>query len=134
MGKTAIARVLAGLWEAVGGQLRRPARGLKGLFVVPQRAYMVVGTLRDQLRATHPRLLVKSGSFSCSQTHRIIYPHTYTQFRKAGGTDEQLMEILDHVHLAYLPAREGGWTTIKEWQDVLSGGERQRVRLKWFEV
>lgn len=48
MGKTAIARVLAGLWEAVGGQLRRPSRGVKGLFVVPQRAYMVVGTLRDQ--------------------------------------------------------------------------------------
>lgn len=49
MGKTAIARVLGGLWEAVGGQVRRPARGVNGLFVVPQRAYMVVGTLRDQL-------------------------------------------------------------------------------------
>jgi len=37
------------------------------------------------------------------------------------------MDILNHVHLAYLPGREGGWTTTKEWADVLSGGERQRM-------
>ena len=38
------------------------------------------------------------------------------------------MEILTAVNLAYLPAREGGWSTRKEWRDVLSGGEKQRVR------
>ena len=37
------------------------------------------------------------------------------------------MAILERVHLEYLPAREGGWTTVKEWRDVFSGGERQRV-------
>lgn len=39
------------------------------------------------------------------------------------------MEILKHVHLAYLPSREGGFDTVKEWKDVLSGGEKQRMGL-----
>ncbi|KAG9108382.1 hypothetical protein FRC07_008451, partial [Ceratobasidium sp. 392] len=99
VGKTAIARVLAGLWEANGIVEGR------GLMVIPQRAYMVVGTLRDQ----------------------ILYPMTYAEHIATGGTDAELMEILSHVHLAYLPEREGGWTTRKEWKDVLSGGERQRM-------
>lgn len=48
VGKTAVARVLAGLWVAQGGgSVRRPA-GLKGMFVVPQRSYMVTGSLLDQ--------------------------------------------------------------------------------------
>lgn len=40
---------------------------------------------------------------------------------------EELAEILEAVHLSYLPSREGGWQTRKEWRDVLSGGEKQRV-------
>ena len=48
VGKTAVARVLAGLWAAQGsGEVQRP-RGKEGVFVVPQRAYMVTGTLLDQ--------------------------------------------------------------------------------------
>ena len=44
-----------------------------------------------------------------------------------GRTDQDLLEILKHAHLAYLPSREGGLDTRKEWKDVLSGGEKQRV-------
>lgn len=58
---------------------------------------------------------------------RIIYPHSYAQFVQSGRTIEELLEILDAVNLAYLPSREGGWNTRKEWRDVLSGGEKQRV-------
>ncbi len=54
VGKTAVARVLAGLWaphqdEATlpTGRVRRP-EGKEGVFVVPQRSYMVSGTLLDQ--------------------------------------------------------------------------------------
>lgn len=61
---------------------------------------------------------------------RIIYPHSYAQFRKSGQSEQDLIEILNVVHLAYLPAREGGWHTVKEWKDVLSGGEKQRVRIR----
>jgi ATP-binding cassette, subfamily D (ALD), peroxisomal long-chain fatty acid import protein len=49
VGKTAVARVLAGLW-APGNEgeskVQRPGRG--EVFVVPQRAYMVTGSLLDQ--------------------------------------------------------------------------------------
>ena len=54
VGKTAVARVLAGLWaphqDQVAfstGEVCRP-RGKKGIFIVPQRSYMVSGTLLDQ--------------------------------------------------------------------------------------
>jgi len=40
--------------------------------------------------------------------------------KSRGRTDKELLDILEHVHLAYLPAREGGWETRKEWKDVLS--------------
>ena len=47
VGKTAVARVLSGLWAPGNtGTVHRPGRG--ELFVVPQRAYMVTGSLLDQ--------------------------------------------------------------------------------------
>lgn len=56
VGKTAIARVVAGLWAGrlnlthYTGEsgLVRPPLGTSEVFVVPQRAYMVTGTLLDQ--------------------------------------------------------------------------------------
>ncbi|KAI5120609.1 hypothetical protein M0805_008085 [Coniferiporia weirii] len=111
VGKTAIARVVAGLWaghaSSEKGELVRPLVDASEVFVVPQRAYMVAGSLLDQ----------------------IIYPHTYTQFVQAGRTEDELMDILKAAHLAYLPEREGGWAVRKEWRDVLSGGEKQRMGL-----
>jgi len=107
VGKTSVARVLAGLWPAQGGEVRRPANddGRMGVFIVPQRVYMVEGTLLDQM----------------------IYPHSYVEFKESGKTEADLMGILSAVHLAYLPSREGGWSARKEWRDVLSGGEKQRM-------
>jgi ATP-binding cassette, subfamily D (ALD), peroxisomal long-chain fatty acid import protein len=108
VGKTSVARVLAGLWPVQeGGEVRRPADdgGRMGVFVVPQRVYMVEGTLLDQ----------------------VIYPNSYADFKESGRTEVELTEILTAAHLAYLPGREGGWSAKKEWRDVLSGGEKQRV-------
>lgn len=103
VGKTAIARVLAGLWPLFEGTLARPS--VEDIMFLPQRPYLNTESLREQ----------------------IIYPYSYQQHVESGRTDEDLMAILKHVHLAYLPAREGGWTTRKEWKDVLSGGEKQRM-------
>ncbi|KAJ7434747.1 ABC transporter transmembrane region 2-domain-containing protein, partial [Mycena galericulata] len=109
VGKTAVARVLAGLWAPQGRdavvQRPRDTPGRLSVFVVPQRAYMVAGSLLDQM----------------------IYPHSYPEFVRSGKTEADLMEILEMVFLAYLPEREGGWSTRKEWRDVLSGGEKQRM-------
>ncbi|BGP27281.1 peroxisomal ABC transporter [Rhodotorula toruloides] len=102
-GKTAIARVLAGLWPVWDGVVVRPD-DTKIMFL-PQRPYLSSGSLRDQ----------------------IIYPHSYPDFVKSGKTDDDLMEILRKVHLSYLPSREGGYDVRKEWKDILSGGEKQRM-------
>ncbi|KAI8099738.1 ABC transporter transmembrane region 2-domain-containing protein [Halteromyces radiatus] len=103
VGKTAVARVIASLWPVFEGDLSKPQD--KDIFYIPQRPYLSLGSLRDQ----------------------IIYPHTVDDMKKAGRTDDELMEILKVVHLAYIPDREGGWETQKEWKDVFSGGEKQRV-------
>ena len=103
VGKTAIARVLAGMWPLFEGKLDRPLD--RDIMFLPQRPYLSTESLREQ----------------------IIYPFSYPEHVASGRTDEDLMDILRHVHLAYLPEREGGWTTRKEWKDVLSGGEKQRM-------
>lgn len=92
----------------IEGTLTRPSD--RDIFYIPQRPYLSLGTLRDQ----------------------IIYPHTKQDMIKAGRTEEELIKILEVVHLAYIPDREGGWETQKEWKDVFSGGEKQRVSIFIF--
>ncbi|KAJ1958896.1 ATP-binding cassette long-chain fatty acid transporter pxa1 [Dipsacomyces acuminosporus] len=105
VGKTSVLRVLSGLWPAFAGVVERPEPS--EIIYIPQRPYLSLGTLRDQ----------------------IIYPHTYEQMQALGRVEEELMEVLHAVHLSYLPAREGGFSARKEWKDVLSGGEKQRINL-----
>lgn len=47
--------------------------------------------------------------------------------RDSQRSDAELEQILNDVHLGYLPSREGGFDTRKTWKDVLSGGEKQRI-------
>ncbi|CAI7633116.1 unnamed protein product, partial [Penicillium pancosmium] len=108
VGKSAIPRIVAGLWPVYRGLVSRPRGfGLDGIMFLPQRPYLSVGTLRDQ----------------------VLYPHTEIDMHEAGETDASLQKVLDDAHLGYLPQREGGWDTRKEWKDVLSGGEKQRVAM-----
>jgi ABC-type uncharacterized transport system fused permease/ATPase subunit len=77
------------------------------MFYVPQRPYLAIGKLRDQ----------------------IIYPDSLEEMKKKNITDEQLMEIMDIVNLRGVIVREGGLDAIADWKDVLSGGEKQRIGL-----
>lgn len=106
VGKSAIARVLAGLWPVYRGLVSRPKdNGQDGIMFLPQRPYLSVGTLRDQ----------------------VIYPDNEYDMRGKRKTEEDLKQVLEEARLGYLPDREGGWDTRKEWKDVLSGGEKQRM-------
>lgn len=100
-GKTSILRTLAGLWPLFEGKVSRPPASLDSVLYIPQRPYLAIGSLREQ----------------------VIYPHTVDQMKAAGKTDEDLAEILKKVYLDYIPAREGGWEAVKEWKDVFSGGK-----------
>ena len=105
-GKTSIARVIGGLWPVYRGLVSRPRNsGTDGIMFLPQRPYLAIGTLRDQ----------------------VIYPHSEMDMRDSGRKDHELLKVLETVRLGYLPSREGGWDVRKEWKDVLSGGEKQRI-------
>jgi ATP-binding cassette subfamily D (ALD) long-chain fatty acid import protein len=109
VGKTAVARVLAGLWApGSNSTLTRPtegADGRPGVFVIPQRSYHPTGSLLSQ----------------------VIYPQSVSEFTSSVEALDELGSLLYAASLGYLVDREGGWDTVKEWRDVLSGGEKQRV-------
>ncbi|HAZ44135.1 MAG TPA: ABC transporter ATP-binding protein [Cyanobacteria bacterium UBA11371] len=97
-GKSSLLRAIAGLWNAGTGRLVRP-RPEEMLFL-PQRPYMLLGSLRLQL----------------------LYPNTQREI-----SDEQLYETLKKVNLADLPERVGGFDAELDWADILSLGEQQRL-------
>ncbi|MFO1063153.1 MAG: ABC transporter ATP-binding protein/permease [Pirellulales bacterium] len=99
-GKSSLLRAFAGLWEAGTGAISRPP--LSELLFLPQKPYMIAGTLREQL----------------------LYPHNDDSL-----DDPTLADALGRVQLPHLIERVGGLDVTCDWGKTLSLGEQQRIAL-----
>jgi putative ATP-binding cassette transporter len=98
-GKSSLLRTIAGLWQTGSGSIERPAH--KHLMFLPQKPYMVYGSLRAQL----------------------MYPMGEHQ-----GDDDEIRAIFPQVNLQDILDRvDGDLDKIVDWENVLSLGEQQRV-------
>ncbi|HWB02572.1 MAG TPA: ABC transporter ATP-binding protein/permease [Verrucomicrobiales bacterium] len=98
-GKSSLLRTIAGLWQSGSGTINRP--GLNRLMFLPQRPYMIMGTLRDQL----------------------LYP----QFN-SNLSDDAIKDALEKANLPDVLDRvDGNLEQTADWANMLSLGEQQRV-------
>ncbi|RPI32577.1 MAG: ABC transporter ATP-binding protein/permease [Hyphomicrobiaceae bacterium] len=94
-GKSTLVRVLAGLWPRARGSVSMPAPG--SVMIVPQKAYLPLGSLKGALLYPHPSLEI---------------------------SDDRLAAALEKVGLGALAPR---LAEVARWDQVLSNGERQRL-------
>ncbi|MEZ0258540.1 MAG: ABC transporter ATP-binding protein/permease [Chthoniobacter sp.] len=98
-GKSSLLRTIAGLWQSGTGAIDRPAH--KRLMFLPQKPYMVPGSLRAQL----------------------MYP-----LSEEDADDEAIGKAIEQVNLQDIYDRvDGDLGKIVDWTNVLSLGEQQRV-------
>lgn len=144
-GKTSLLRVLAGLWAPLEGAVKTPSPssrpGGKVMMWLPQRPYLLQGSLRDQVvypdvaaaektekkgarGARDGRRHGASGAASAPSTPRGAS-------EEADAEDERIKTCLRMAGLGKFV--DGGVPGVNldtrhlEWNDVLSGGERQRI-------
>ncbi|MES1186412.1 MAG: ABC transporter ATP-binding protein/permease [Myxococcales bacterium] len=99
-GKSSLLRAIAGLWQSGSGVISRP--GLDDLLFLPQRPYMRLGTLREQL----------------------LYPKSSKDISEA-----ELSSVLEQVNLPLLADRCGGFDVELDFGKLLSIGEQQRLAI-----
>ena len=97
-GKTSFLRLVSGLWSPAAGRVECPAVG--ELMFIPQKPYMLLGSLREQLG----------------------YPQTPDRF-----SDDQLRHVLEQVRLPELVHRYPDLDIKQDWPRLLSLGEQQRL-------
>jgi len=97
-GKSSLLRAIAGLWNAGTGRLIRPS--LEQFLFLPQRPYIILGTLREQL----------------------LYPKSNRQM-----SDLELEGILQQVNLQNVVTKVDSFDAEVPWENILSLGEQQRL-------
>lgn len=97
-GKTSLLRMISGLWQPENGLIEKPELG--ELLFIPQKPYMLLGSLREQL----------------------CYPTEEDKFSNA-----QLKAVLEEVNLTSLLNRYPDFDVKQDWPRILSLGEQQRL-------
>ena len=152
-GKTSLLRVLAGLWAPLSGAVTTPSLPAgragappsgKAMMWLPQRPYLLQGSLRDQVvypdvalaesnaaRIKRERRAARgagAGAFSRSAARRS---DDAVSSSAAEEEDERVKRCLRLAGLGkFVDGTVPGVglnTRHLEWNDVLSGGERQRI-------
>ncbi|HEX2871745.1 MAG TPA: ATP-binding cassette domain-containing protein, partial [Polyangiaceae bacterium] len=99
-GKSSLLRALAGLWDCGSGTILRP--DLDDMLFLPQRPYMILGTLR----------------------HQLLYPKATRE-----PSEAELRRVLESVNLPELVERCGGFDVELDFGKLLSIGEQQRLAI-----
>eukprot|EP01125_Pyxidicula_operculata_P006519 TRINITY_DN2250_c0_g1_i1.p1 TRINITY_DN2250_c0_g1~~TRINITY_DN2250_c0_g1_i1.p1 ORF type:complete len:705 (-),score=132.60 TRINITY_DN2250_c0_g1_i1:110-2224(-) len=109
-GKSSLFRIIGELWPPHAnkdhqGLIVKPRK--KDIVFIPQKPYLVLGTLRDQ----------------------IIYPHSKQEMESLGVTDHDLRELLRIVDPKENILKNWDWDEEKDWFLAFSGGQKQRVAM-----
>jgi putative ATP-binding cassette transporter len=103
VGKSSVLRAVAGLWTRGRGRIETPPASQ--VLFLPQKPYMILANLRDQL----------------------TYPAARSPL-----SDDALQLVLEAVSLPGLVDAHEGFDAVKDWAHVLSLGEQQRVAFARF--
>eukprot|EP01094_Clydonella_sp_ATCC50884_P010208 TRINITY_DN1978_c0_g1_i1.p1 TRINITY_DN1978_c0_g1~~TRINITY_DN1978_c0_g1_i1.p1 ORF type:complete len:348 (+),score=133.45 TRINITY_DN1978_c0_g1_i1:1886-2929(+) len=104
-GKSSLFRVIGELWPLSCGTVVKPSS--QDLLFVPQKPYLVDGTLRDQ----------------------IIYPDSAATMANRGVTDDDLAHLLALVDPANDILSTWSFDDDKDWFRAFSGGQKQRIAM-----
>ncbi|KAL0696206.1 hypothetical protein Bca4012_063386 [Brassica carinata] len=146
-GKTSLLRAMAGLWRSGKGRITfylNPQddftqekyeshetlvkRSSGDVLFLPQRPYMVLGTLRQQLLypAWSTTMEATPGGSKIDGASSLLKKDDGIEEGYKPTTDD-LMRTLENVRLGHIVDRFGGLDSLHEWSSVLSLGEQQRL-------
>lgn len=152
-GKTSLLRALAGLWSSGKGKVTffesssfdevsqleksridceiQRENKYRGVLFLPQKPYMTLGSLRQQLLypiwSDDSILASENGKATASPAFLMQTPDINSRKRSDKPTTEELMQVLEDVRLGYILERIKSLDNICEWSSVLSLGEQQRL-------